>query len=1182
MSRTFQATNTRFNVYFNGYVSYNEGLKNIQKANKEDYSSIIPMYPISRHSNATAATTNMDLTIEKCRKAIKLHSIKIKPKKNYKKENLPDYKLYYNQQEFNPALKEAWLLLGMAEFHKANFLGSVGTFSYVERHYSSDKDMEATCQLWIARAYGEMGWIYEAEQVMSKIVQDNLNRSNVGFFASVNADLLIKKHLYKDAIPFLELALAKEKNTGLQQRFGYLLAQLYQKTNDNKTAFNLYTKVIKSNPPYEMEFNARINRAQLEIGKIFGIRKDLLKMLKNRSNKEYKDQLYFALGNTYLNHTDTLKAIENYKLSIEKSTRKGIDKANTLITLGDIYYKRRNYVEAQPCYDEAGKIITNENEDYARVNRLGEMLSDLVTQNDIVVLQDSLQRLSAMSESKRLEVINKLIEKLNADEKAAAEKELKDKQDAITNAEDNFTNLPPIGGNPGSAGEWYFYNIEVMRNGESEFQKKWGNRKLEDNWRRTNKATSLFAEQKTSETENNDSTDTISNKKEITDKKKPEYYLNQIPVTQAQLAKSTAEIADALFSMGEIYKDKIEDIPMAISTFQEFIRRFGSDKRVQDAYFYLYLIQTKTGNQTEAAMYRTKLVNEYPNSKYGKILSQPDYNEKLESMYKVQDSIYNLTYKAYNESDFKTVYKQVAYIKQNFPLSTLMPKFMFLNALSIGKNETADLFKTALLNLVTNYPESDVSAMAKDILALMKQGQIAKNGTSSGSLIARRDETSNADETNVNAQEFTTDKLTKHRILFISSTNMSGMNKLLYNIASFNFSRFMIKDFDLVINKIDSTQNAISVTNFESYDEAVWYENTIATDSVLTKLMSDFQVQKVIISEENYALMKTNFNLKDYLAFQANPPAKKPIIQLVSNIIPKKQDDILVANTNMNKNVPVSTVKNEKLQTDKQVQGIMNKTEEKNPLKTTDKSLVKQNDKTVQLTTKPINKDSTLKAGAIKNVPVSTVKNDNLHTDKPVQVAMNKTEEKNSLKTTDKSLVNQNDKTVQLTTKAINKDSTLKKGAIASLTPKQEEKVTVLPTQAIQPKPDNVPLFKGLFGYVAKEPHFIAIYILSGKIDFEKTKEAIDLYNSKNYGLMNLKVSLETADKRQVILIGSLSDAQVAKSYLIRMVKEKSLFEGLKGANYRNLLGSQKNLNVLIQKNALNQYFEFMQEYYLK
>ena len=1141
MSRSYQATNTRYNVYFNGYNSYNEGLKNILNANKEDYSSVIPMYPISRHSNASAATTNMDLTIEKCRKAIKLHSIKVKPPKNYKKANLPEYKLFYNQEEFNPALKKAWLLLGKAEFHKANFLGSVGTFSYIVRHYNTDKDMEATCQLWIVRAYGEMGWIYEAEQVMSKIVQDNLKRSNVGFYASVNADLLLKKHKYKDAIPFLELALSKEKDKHLEQRFGFILAQLYQKTKDDKAAYESYSKVIKSNPPYEMEFNARISRAQLDMGNISSIRKELSKMLKNRNNKDYQDQLYFALGNTYLHHADTTKAITNYKLSIEKSTRKGIDKAITLITLGDLYYVKRNYVKAQPCYDEAGKIITNENEDYARVTRLGEMLSELVIQNDIVILQDSLQKLSAMTESKRLEVINKLIEKLNADEKAAAEKELSDKQAEINNAEDNFSNLPPIGGMPGTAGDWYFYNMDVMRNGMSGFIKKWGKRKLEDNWRRTNKATSIFAEEQTVNAIAKDSTDTISKTKEVSDKKKPEYYLKQIPVTAAQLEKSTADIATAMFSMGEIYKDKIEDYPMSIITFEEFIRRFRTDKRVPDAYFYIYLMQTKAGNQSEANLYRSKIIVEYPNSKYEKILSQPDYTGQLESMYKVQDSIYNLTYKAYNESDFKTVYKQVAYIKQNFPLSTLMPKFLFLNALSIGKNETPDLFRTALNDLVKNYPLSDVSAMSKDILALMKQGQEAKTGTSSGSLLAKRDENTKTEMNEISPQEFSTDKKTKHRILFLSSASPVNMNKMLYNIASFNFSRFMIKDFDLVLNKIDSTQSSLSVTNFESFDEAVWYENSIASDSTMAKLMNDLKVQKVIISEENYGLLKTVFSLKDYLAFLKNPPVRKQIIQVAQNKTPKKQEAIPVVKNIVGKNIPlnpVNVVKAEPLKTDKKVElPLVSKPEEKVQVQSVEKaSDNKSIDKTID---KPI--DKTI-AKAIE---------------KPI------------------------DKTLQPSTAAISQNSTLKNGTEASPVTKKEEKV-VAPTPTIQPKQEVIPLFKGLFGYKANEPHFIAIYIVSGKIDFEKTKAALNAYNSKNYGIMNLSVSLETMDKRQVIIIGSLTDAQVAKSYLIRMVKEKSLFEGLKGSTYRNLLGSQKNLNVLMQQNALNQYFEFMQEYYLK
>lgn len=157
-SRTYQSVNTRFNVYFNAKVSYDEGLKKIAKAHTEDYSNILPMFTISVHENAGSAKSDMNRVIEKSRKAIKLHSIKMKPSRDSKKWSNPEYRLWYNQEEFNPALKDAWMMLAQAEFHKADFIGSVGTFTYIARHYKDDKDLVARCQLWIIRAYAEMGW----------------------------------------------------------------------------------------------------------------------------------------------------------------------------------------------------------------------------------------------------------------------------------------------------------------------------------------------------------------------------------------------------------------------------------------------------------------------------------------------------------------------------------------------------------------------------------------------------------------------------------------------------------------------------------------------------------------------------------------------------------------------------------------------------------------------------------------------------------------------------------------------------------------------------------------------------------------------------------------------------------------------------------------------------------------
>ena len=1098
-SRFYQATNTRYNVLFNGVNSYNEGLKSIQKANQEDYSTIIPMYPISHHSNAKSAVQSMDRTIEKCRKSIKLHSIKIKPNKNYKKANLPEYKLFYDQQEFNPALKEAWLLLAQAQFHKADFLGSAATFSYVARLYNTDKEIETVCQLWIIRAYAEMGWIYEAEQVLSKLDQNNLKSEDIGLFASVNADLLLKKHQYKEAIPFLALALTKEKDKDLKQRFNFLLAQLYQKTGNDKSAYDAYSAVIKMNPPYEMDFNARISRAQLDRGNVVSVRKYLQKMLRNPNDKDYLDQLYFALAKTYLNSGDTLKAIENYKLSIEKSTRNGIDKAVTLITLGDLYYFKKKYILAQPCYDDASKIITNEQTDYDRVTNRAETLGELVVQNTTVELQDSLQRLAAMPESKRLEVVNKLIQKLIADEKEAAKKQL-EKANNSNNNDENFANQPPIGGNlPGAAGDWYFYNPNLIRSGQSDFQKKWGNRKLEDNWRRTNKAVALFADDTSTSNPDVSTTDTLTKKAAVTtDVKDPAFYLKQIPVTASQIASSNAEIATGLYNMGLIFKDKIQDMPMAISTFGTFIKRFDKDERVPDAYFQLYLIETKLGNKDETEHYRTSLMNEFPDSKYQKILSQPDYASRQEKMYVEQDSIYDLTYKAFNKNAFDTVFNNVAYIQKNYPLSTLMPKFLFLNALSIGKSNTSDKFEVALEDLVKNYPQSDVSAMSKDILGLLKQGREARVGTSSGSLIVRRDLETKTENTSATAElKFSTDKQTKHRLLLITSTTAVNMNKLQYNIASYNFSRFMIKDFDLIITKLDSLHSVLSVTNFESYDETDWYAKSILADATISKLLNDFNVQEVVISEDNYALMKTSFNLNDYLAFLNNQALVKVSESAVITKVSKKQEKATLSKENNVK---------------------------------TDANLLTKED--------------------VKNLPPQKV-------DKTLA----KPDEKSLVKVTDKKQTENNIPTSKVESGNNQPTNT---------------------TNANQPKVEEPPLFKGLFTYRSNEPHFVAIYILSGTIDFEKIKKAFDAYNVQNYGIMNLKVSLETIDKQQVIIIGSMSDAYVAKSYLIRMVKEKNLFEGLKSASYRNLLGSQKNLNIMMQQNAMKTYFEFMQEYYLK
>ena len=255
-TRSFHQTKVKYNILYNGNIAYEEGLKAIRDANTDDYSQVLYLYPISNHKAAEASTSQMDKTIEKCRKCIKLHSIKAKPKRDPKKANDSKYKLWLKSEEFNANMGLAWIRLGEAEFHKGDFLGAISTFKYIINHYQNDADMNAQSQLWIARAYAEMGWQYEAEDMLQRVQIESLSKKHAKLYSSVKADVLLKGQQYHAAIPFVKLAIPYEKRKIYRPRFSYVLGQLYEMEGKRDEAISAYKSVVRMAPPIEMEFNA--------------------------------------------------------------------------------------------------------------------------------------------------------------------------------------------------------------------------------------------------------------------------------------------------------------------------------------------------------------------------------------------------------------------------------------------------------------------------------------------------------------------------------------------------------------------------------------------------------------------------------------------------------------------------------------------------------------------------------------------------------------------------------------------------------------------------------------------------------------------------------------------------------------------------------------------------------------
>jgi len=211
-------------------------------------------------------------------------------------------------------------------------------------------------------------------------------------------------------------------------------------------------------------------------------------MVRYDRNKEYLDQVYYAIGNLYLSRGDTTQAIENYELAVEKSTRSGIDKAIAQLTLGGLYYDRHLYAKAQPCYSEAMSQIPETWPDYRTLKRRSDVLDELAVYSQNVELQDSLLRLAAMTPEQQLQVVNRIIDELKKKEKEEADAAAREEflaQNDQNGLQDNKTQTFTMNNGDDS---WYFYNTAAKNSGRTEFQRRWGNRKLEDDWRRRNKS----------------------------------------------------------------------------------------------------------------------------------------------------------------------------------------------------------------------------------------------------------------------------------------------------------------------------------------------------------------------------------------------------------------------------------------------------------------------------------------------------------------------------------------------------------------------------------------------------------------------------------------------------------------------------------------------------------------------
>ena len=882
-TRWWHSFNARYNTYFNGNQAFIDGNLEKEKGNKDNYTEIIPLYMVGNKQSREIGKGQYDRAIEKSEKAIRRHSIKAKPEWNSSKRKTAKDREWLGRREYNPFLWRAWMLLGKSQFQKGAFDEAAATFTYMSRLYHTQPMQSGLAKAWLAKSYTELGWMYDAEDVIRNMSRDSMDFRAVKDWDYTYANYYIHSGDYQKAIPYLRKAISHERRKVQRAREWFLMGQIQNQLGNKDEAYKAYRKVVACNPPYELEFNARI--AQTEVmadrnGK--QMISKLKRMAVNDNNAEYLDQVYYAIGNIYMLQKDTAQAIAAYEKGNQKSVRNGIEKGVLLLTLGNIYWQMEKFNDAQRCYGEAIGLLDKDRKDYDELAYRSKVLDELVPYTDAIHLQDSLLELSTMPEEERLKAIDRVIDALKKKEKEERDARLLAEAEQMEQEQQRTGNQLSPGNQAAPTitqrgnGEWYFYNPMAVNQGKIAFQRQWGKRENKDNWQRINQTVVAMSEQQEEETpegtenqEANDSID-IATPKEDTpqdslsaDPHEREYYLAQIPFTDEQKAVCHDIIKDGLFHAGVIFKDKLDNLTLSEKHLVRLTDNYTDYEYLDEALYHLYLLYARQDRMDKANACLNRMKRDFPESEWTTLLADPFYKENARFGEHIEDSLYAAAYEAFKTDRYDIVKGNARVSADRFPLGENRAKFLFIEGLSMLNEGDGDGCIERLKTVVEKYPNSEVSELAGMIVKGVQDGRRLHGGKFDiGDIWSRRDITLGSDSTAV--IELSAERNENFMFILAYEPDSINENQLLFEMARYNFTNFLVRNFDIVLDE-DNGLHRMRISGFLNYDEALQYARQLFADKAMAAFLKP--CHHLIISENNLALIGTRFSYDEYMQF---------------------------------------------------------------------------------------------------------------------------------------------------------------------------------------------------------------------------------------------------------------------------------------------------------------------------
>jgi tetratricopeptide (TPR) repeat protein len=851
INRTYHGTTARYNGYFNANELLRLSLGTFRASLKENFYQTLPIEPLPDEKQVIGLYPAIDTAIVKCTKVIQKHCMPSNDRPSKKKE------------EHNPWIDENWTTIGIASFYRREYDAAIKNFTFIKKFYSNDPSIYIA-ELWLARCYMETNRLTDAGfsiATLQKAVDDQDAKAeekpekkrkgskkksekeevkpaefpkSIRFeFEQVKAEYSLRKNEVENAVKYLESSLkyAKKKQ---KARVHFIMGQLYETLGNREQAKAEYTETLKYGAPYEMLFNARLRRAFM--GGDEKVRKELLKMLRDAKNSEFKDQIYYALADIELQRQDKAKATEYLTLSAFYSTANTRQKGMAYEKLGDMSFAERNYVKAQKYYDSCGKIIDDSYPNAEGVRNKASNLADLVVAVETAQFEDSVQRIARMSESEREDFLKKVVKQIKEEDARRKRMEAERLRELQAN-QNNFAQTE------GAGGKWYFNNAKTRSDGFDDFRKQWGTRNNEDDWRRSEKTVNLPT--------NNDIDDTLAPVAEVTPKVKadsltPEMLLANIPLTDSALLASNNRLLEALYNAGVIYKEQLNERELAKKQFNSVLDRQTTGLFDMSSAFQLYKINE--ADPTAAEVHKNYLMTKYPNSDYANYLRDPDFFVKRKQREALAEQEYVAVLERYNRGVYYPVISKANTVIEGDKDNVFRSKYMLLKAMAIGQtNENKEELKPILNQLIAEYPGTDEAKRAQELLDILKNGY---------------SENLPVDFTKKSAFTYTEDA-EQWVLVLLEKDDNSNLSKT--KVSDFNREFFSRAKLSVSSKIYGSDQSMILVQKFK--DDAAASEYVRVFKSTRKHLMDLQKARILIITQENMKVLFEKQNLQEYMLF---------------------------------------------------------------------------------------------------------------------------------------------------------------------------------------------------------------------------------------------------------------------------------------------------------------------------